>query len=129
MDSTPPAAPPAPPLPAPAEMSPADCAQQLKQQRNLAVDVGSYAVELAQELGEAVIEVEDLRSQAKEHVARANAAKARNDAAARSWWQAVGAANLIQCRSESSVAWSAPGQRARTLPPEQVAARLAGSGQ
>ncbi|HEU5317303.1 MAG TPA: hypothetical protein VFX49_14430 [Chloroflexota bacterium] len=55
-------------------------AQQLKQQRNLAVDVGAYAVELAQELGEAVIEVEDLRSQAKEHVARANAAKARADA-------------------------------------------------
>jgi hypothetical protein len=55
-------------------------AQQLKQQRNLAVDVGAYAVELAQELGEAVIEVEDLRSQAKERVARANAAKARGDA-------------------------------------------------
>ena len=55
--------------------------------------------------------------------------EARNDAAARLWWQSVGAVNLIQCRSESNVAWSAPGQRARTLPPEQVAARLAGSGQ
>lgn len=55
-------------------------AGQLKQQRDVAVDVGAYAVELAQELGEAVVEVEDLRSQAKEHVARANAAKARGDA-------------------------------------------------
>lgn len=53
--------------------------EQLKQQRNVAVDVGAYAVELAQELGEAVVEVEDLRSQAREHVARANAAKARGD--------------------------------------------------
>jgi hypothetical protein len=57
-------------------------AEQLKAQRNLAVDVGAYAMELAQELGEAVVEVEDLRSQAKEHVARANAAKARGDASA-----------------------------------------------
>ncbi len=57
-------------------------AEQLKSQRNLAVDVGAYAVELAQELGEAVVEVEDLRSQAREHVARANAAKARGDAKA-----------------------------------------------
>jgi hypothetical protein len=57
-------------------------AEQLKSQRNVAVDVGAYAVELAQELGEAVVEVEDLRSQAKEHVARANAAKARGDARA-----------------------------------------------
>ena len=55
-------------------------AQQLKAQRNVAVDVGAYAMELAQELGEAVVEVEDLRSQAKEHVARANAAKAKGDA-------------------------------------------------
>ena len=57
-------------------------AEQLKSQRNVAVDVGAYAMELAQELGEAVVEVEDLRSQAKEHVARANAAKARGDAQA-----------------------------------------------
>jgi len=54
--------------------------EQLKRQRLLAVDVGAYAQELAQELGEATMEVEDLRSQAKEHVARANAAKARGDA-------------------------------------------------
>lgn len=54
--------------------------EQLKQQRNVAVDVGAYAVELAQELGQAVVEVEDLRSQARDYVARANAAKARGDA-------------------------------------------------
>ncbi|MGH2354763.1 MAG: hypothetical protein ACRDI2_02765 [Chloroflexota bacterium] len=54
-------------------------ADQLRRQRTLAVDVGAYAVELAQDLGEAVVEVEDLRAQAKEHVARANAAKARGD--------------------------------------------------
>jgi hypothetical protein len=54
-------------------------AEELKRQRLLAVDIGAYAVELAQELGEAVVEVEDLRAQAKEHVARANAAKARGD--------------------------------------------------
>ena len=50
----------------------------------------------------------------------------RSDAGARAWWLAVGAANLVHCRSDGSVSWSAPGQRARTLPPEQVAARLAG---
>src|SRR3712207_8568984 len=54
-------------------------AEQLKRQRTLAVDIGAYAVELAQDLGEAVVEVEDLRSQARDHVARANAAKARGD--------------------------------------------------
>lgn len=56
-------------------------AEDLKRQRLLAVDIGAYAQELAQELGEATIEVEDLRSQAKDHVARANAAKARSDSA------------------------------------------------
>ena len=50
----------------------------------------------------------------------------RNEPAARAWWQAVGAANLVHCRSESMVSWTAKGQRARSLPPEQVAARLAG---
>jgi chromosome segregation ATPase len=57
-------------------------AEQLKRQRTLAVDVGAYAVELAQDLGEAVVEVEDLHSQARDAVARANAAKARGDARA-----------------------------------------------
>lgn len=55
-------------------------AEELKRQRLLAVDVGAYAVELAQDLGEAVVEVEDLRAQARDHVARANAAKAKGDA-------------------------------------------------
>jgi hypothetical protein len=54
-------------------------AEQLKRQRLLAVDIGAYAVELAQDLGEAVVEVEDLHSQARDFVARANAAKARGD--------------------------------------------------
>ena len=40
-------------------------AEQLKRQRTLAVDIGAYAVELAQDLGEAVVDVEDLRSQAR----------------------------------------------------------------
>jgi ATP phosphoribosyltransferase regulatory subunit len=50
----------------------------------------------------------------------------RSPEAARSWWEAVGAANLIHCGDSSTVSWSARGQRARKLPPEQVAARLAG---
>jgi ATP phosphoribosyltransferase regulatory subunit len=52
--------------------------------------------------------------------------ESRNQAEARAWWQAVAAANLIHCRSEALVSWTAPGQRSRSLPPEQVAARLAG---
>jgi ATP phosphoribosyltransferase regulatory subunit len=44
----------------------------------------------------------------------------------RSWWRAVGAANLVHCSSDERVSWTATGHRARTLPPEQVAARLAG---
>lgn len=50
----------------------------------------------------------------------------RSASDARSWWRAVGAANLIHCGGGTSVSWVAPGQRARNLPPEQVAARLAG---
>ncbi len=52
--------------------------------------------------------------------------ESRTPEAARSWWEAVGAANLIHCTQESTVAWSVRGQRARRLPPEQVAGRLAG---
>ena len=47
---------------------------------------------------------------------------------AKSWWQAVGAANLIHCASDARASWTSPGKRAKTLPPEQVAARLAGGG-
>ena len=52
--------------------------------------------------------------------------EARGPDAARQWWQAVGAANLLHCADEASVAWTQRGQRTRRLPPEQVAARLAG---
>jgi ATP phosphoribosyltransferase regulatory subunit len=52
----------------------------------------------------------------------------RSEPASKAWWQAIGAANLVHCRSDATVSWSALGQRARTLPPEQVAARLAGGG-
>jgi len=52
--------------------------------------------------------------------------EARVAADAKSWWGAVGAANLVYCRGSADVTWSTKGQRARNLPPEQVAARLAG---
>jgi ATP phosphoribosyltransferase regulatory subunit len=45
---------------------------------------------------------------------------------ARAWWRAVGAANLVHCTSDTRASWTSAGKRARTLPPEQVAARLAG---
>jgi len=45
---------------------------------------------------------------------------------ARAWWQAAGAVNLVYCPSSKIVSWTAPGRRTRRLPPEQVAARLAG---
>ena len=50
----------------------------------------------------------------------------RGRSQAQAWWRAVGAANLLRCNGDREVAWSAAGQRTRTLPPEQVAARLAG---
>ncbi len=52
--------------------------------------------------------------------------EARATADAKSWWRAVGAVNLVHCRGGADVAWTTEGQRARNLPPEQVAARLAG---
>jgi ATP phosphoribosyltransferase regulatory subunit len=54
--------------------------------------------------------------------------EARTETAAKAWWQALGAANLVHCRGGAVVSWMAEGQRARSLPPEQVAARLAGGG-
>jgi ATP phosphoribosyltransferase regulatory subunit len=51
----------------------------------------------------------------------------RSHAGALDWWHAVGAANLVHCRTAKSTAWTARGRRTRTLPPEQVAGRLAGS--
>ena len=50
----------------------------------------------------------------------------RTAADAARWWHTVGAANLLFCRRDGEVAWSADGRRTRSLPPEQVAARLAG---
>ncbi len=52
--------------------------------------------------------------------------QARSQVEAKAWWQAVGAVNLVHCRSESIVSWSSRGHRTRRLPPEQVAGRLAG---
>ncbi len=53
--------------------------------------------------------------------------EARRDHDARAWWRALGAENLVQCRGAATVAWTARGGRTRSLPPEQVAARLAGA--
>jgi len=50
----------------------------------------------------------------------------RGPAESKAWWRAVGAVNLIHCANDSTVTWTARGQRARRLPPEQVAGRLAG---
>jgi ATP phosphoribosyltransferase regulatory subunit len=52
--------------------------------------------------------------------------QSRTPEEAKAWWRAVGAANLVHCSSESRSSWTATGRRSRTLPPEQVAARLAG---
>ena len=53
--------------------------------------------------------------------------ESRGHVEAKAWWRAVGAANLIHCRSAASTSWTEPGRRTRRLPPEQVAARLAGT--
>jgi len=50
----------------------------------------------------------------------------RSSAAAGDWWRAVAARNLVYCRGPVGVTWTALGKRARSLPAEQVAARLAG---
>jgi ATP phosphoribosyltransferase regulatory subunit len=52
--------------------------------------------------------------------------QSRDQAAAKAWWHTVGAVNLIHCRSDAGVSWTARGRRTRRLPPEQVAGRLAG---
>jgi ATP phosphoribosyltransferase regulatory subunit len=52
--------------------------------------------------------------------------QARDQTAAKAWWRNIGAVNLIHCRNETNVSWTARGQRTRRLPPEQVAGRLAG---
>lgn len=50
----------------------------------------------------------------------------RGQAEAKNWWRSVGTAHLVHCAGQGSVAWTALGQRTRSLPAEQVAARLAG---
>ena len=52
--------------------------------------------------------------------------EARSVDAAKDWWDAVAASNLLYCRDAGPVTWNAKGKRARSLPAEQVAARLAG---
>jgi len=52
--------------------------------------------------------------------------QARDEAESKAWWRTVGAVNLIHCRNESAVSWTASGRRTLRLPPEQVAGRLAG---
>ena len=52
--------------------------------------------------------------------------EARGPEDARAWWRAVGAAHLVHCTSGTRTSWTSAGKRARSLPPEQVAARLAG---
>jgi ATP phosphoribosyltransferase regulatory subunit len=52
--------------------------------------------------------------------------EAREQAQAKSWWLAVGAANLIYCESASEVSWTAQGKRATRIAPGEVASRLAG---
>jgi ATP phosphoribosyltransferase regulatory subunit len=51
--------------------------------------------------------------------------ESRGPGEVKTWWHAVGAANLIHCRGESTVSWTRRGHRALRLPPEQVAGRLA----
>ncbi|HSS93226.1 MAG TPA: ATP phosphoribosyltransferase regulatory subunit [Candidatus Dormibacteraeota bacterium] len=53
--------------------------------------------------------------------------EARGDREVRAWWRAVGAENLVLCRGGAKVAWTARRGGTRSLPPEQVAARLAGA--
>ena len=53
--------------------------------------------------------------------------EARSATGARSWWRALGAEHLVRCTGSGKVSWTARGGRTRSLPPEQVAARLAGS--
>ena len=50
----------------------------------------------------------------------------RGQAEAQAWWRGVGAVNLIYCQG-AACSWTARGRRTCRLPPEQVAARLAGS--
>jgi ATP phosphoribosyltransferase regulatory subunit len=43
------------------------------------------------------------------------------------WSKALRAANLVECHSEKTVAWTASGRKTRKLTPDEVAVRLGGS--
>src|SRR5712692_11970588 len=43
------------------------------------------------------------------------------------WSKAMRAANLVECHSEKTVAWTASGRKTRKLTPDEVAVRLGGS--
>ena len=44
-----------------------------------------------------------------------------------SWCRALGAANLVHCRTPATVSWTVPGRKPRRVPPDEVATRLAGA--
>jgi ATP phosphoribosyltransferase regulatory subunit len=52
--------------------------------------------------------------------------EARDQDGAKAWWSAVGAANLVYCRTGSNFSLTRPGQRASRVAPDEVANRLAG---
>jgi ATP phosphoribosyltransferase regulatory subunit len=52
--------------------------------------------------------------------------EARDQEEAKAWWSAVGAANLVYCRTSSNVSLTKHGQRASRVAPDEVANRLAG---
>ena len=54
--------------------------------------------------------------------------QARDHDDAIAWCRALGAANLVHCRTGTTVSWTVPGKRTRRLPPEQIAAKLAAGG-
>jgi ATP phosphoribosyltransferase regulatory subunit len=43
------------------------------------------------------------------------------------WCRGLGAANLVHCRGTSTVSWTVPGRRTRSLAPDDVATKLAGT--
>ena len=52
--------------------------------------------------------------------------EARDQEEAKAWWSAVGAANLVYCRSGSDFSLTRHGQRSTRVAPDEVANRLAG---
>jgi len=52
--------------------------------------------------------------------------EARDQAGAKDWWSAVGAANLVYCASASEISWTPLGKRATRIAADEVASRLAG---